>query len=48
MSAINKSRHQPHPVSFMGNLFVPLLYAQQRYNSRNTIVYIALERIIAI
>jgi hypothetical protein len=32
----------------MGNLFVPPLYAQQHDNSRNTIVYMALERIIAI
>jgi hypothetical protein len=47
MSAINKSRHQPQPVSFMCNLFVPLLYTQQHYNQRNSMVYMTLVGLIA-
>jgi hypothetical protein len=42
MSAINKSRHQPQPVSFVCNQLVPLLYAQLEDKQRNTMVYMAL------
>jgi hypothetical protein len=31
----------------MCNLFMPLLYAQQRYNQRNTMVYMALVGVMA-
>jgi hypothetical protein len=46
MSAINKSRHQPQPVSYMCNLFMPLLYTQLEDSQRNTIVYMGLVRVI--
>jgi hypothetical protein len=48
MSAINKSRHQPLPVSFIGNPLLPLLYAQQRYNLRNSMVYMAVVGVMVI
>jgi hypothetical protein len=46
MSAINKSRHQPHPVSFIGNPTLPLLYTQLHYNQRNSMVYMELVGVI--
>jgi hypothetical protein len=47
MSAINKSRHQSQPVSFIGNPTLPLLYAQLHYNQRNSMVYMTLAGLIA-
>jgi hypothetical protein len=47
MSAINKSRHQPHPVSFICNLFIPHLYTQLHYNQRNSMAYMTLAGLIA-
>jgi hypothetical protein len=46
MSAINESRHQPQPVSFMGNLFVLPVYTHLHYNKRNTMVYMALVGVV--
>jgi hypothetical protein len=42
MSAINKSRHQPLPVSFIGNPILPPDYAQLEDNLRNSMVYMIL------
>jgi hypothetical protein len=47
MSAINKSRQQPQPVSFIGNPLLPLLYAQRHYSQRNTMAYMELVGLIA-
>jgi hypothetical protein len=46
-SAINKSRHQPHPVSFIGNPLLPLLYTQLHCIQRNSMVYMELAGLIA-
>jgi hypothetical protein len=47
MSAIDKSRQQPQPVSFIGNPLLPLLYAQLEDTQRNTMAYMTLAGLIA-
>jgi hypothetical protein len=42
MSAINKSRHQPLPVSFIGSPILPPDYEQLEDNLRNSMVYMTL------
>jgi hypothetical protein len=46
MSAIDKSKHQPHPVSFISNPLLPLLYTQLHYNQRNFMVYMTLVGVV--
>jgi hypothetical protein len=42
MSGINKSRHQPLPVSFIGNSLLPPDYAQLEDNLRKSMIYMIL------
>jgi hypothetical protein len=48
MSAINKSRHPPLPVSFIGNPILQPDYAQVEDNLRNSMVYMILVEVIVI